>query len=351
MVYHNADVRQPVMELLRLRRETASVPGERAERDTARLALVVQGGGMRGVISAAMLSALDDMGYKNSFDVIFGCSAGAMNAAYFLAGETWYPLSIYYDDLATEDFVNFLRPLRRRPILNLGYAFDDVIRRRKPLAADAAVASSIDFRVVVTALDPPEPLIVSDFSSGEDLISALRASCWLPIAMPGSADFRGFRAVDGGVLMPSMDRAAMEDGCTHILSLRTQPTNQTVARRRLATYYVRSRLNRLAAGLGDAYKEVHDIAPQAQMRKHSHSPRETPKREASILEIAPPMTGRVSRHEIDPFKLLTAARVSYGVMFATAEGRSIQDLDDGFLQVVPRLTPVVLSQAKEVVDG
>jgi predicted patatin/cPLA2 family phospholipase len=348
MIYQDVAVRHPVMELLRLRRETASVPAQRGERDTARLGLLVQGGGMRGVISAAMLSALDDMGYKNSFDVVFGCSAGAMNAAYFLAGETWYPLSIYYDDLATEDFVNFLRPLRRRPILNLEYAFDQVVRQRKPLAADAAIACSIAFRVALTTLDPPEALIVSDFSSGEDLISALRASCWLPIAIPGSAEFRGFRAVDGGVLMPSMERAAMQDGCTHILSLRTQPIDQAAGRRRFATRYVRLRLNRLAPGLGDAYEEAHNTVPAVQTGRPSYGAGES---EPSHLEIAPPMSGRVSRHEIDPFKLLTAARIAYGVMFAAAEGRSIQDLDDGSLQVIPRLTPIVLNRAKDILNG
>src|SRR5690554_7677761 len=36
--------------------------------------------GMRGAISAAMLTALDDLGMTPAFDVVYGCSSGALNA-------------------------------------------------------------------------------------------------------------------------------------------------------------------------------------------------------------------------------------------------------------------------------
>jgi hypothetical protein len=48
----------------------------------SRLALAVEGGGMRGVVSAGMLFGLHDLGVGPPFfDEIFGASAGAMNAA------------------------------------------------------------------------------------------------------------------------------------------------------------------------------------------------------------------------------------------------------------------------------
>lgn len=60
---------------------------------------------MSGVISAAMLTALDDLGLRSVFDAVYSCSSGAINVAYFSAGETWYPLTIYFDDLSTKRFV------------------------------------------------------------------------------------------------------------------------------------------------------------------------------------------------------------------------------------------------------
>ena len=50
-------ISHPVVELIRRRAEQRSEPGSR--QDAHRLALVVEGGGMRGVVSAGMTSALE----------------------------------------------------------------------------------------------------------------------------------------------------------------------------------------------------------------------------------------------------------------------------------------------------
>ena len=39
----------------------------------------------------------------------------------------------------------------------------------------------------------------TDFTSPADLRAALMASAWLPLVVRGTADFRGRRALDGGV--------------------------------------------------------------------------------------------------------------------------------------------------------
>ena len=80
------DPEHPVLNLLRQRRDEGSLPGKRS--DEAKLGLAVEGGGMRGVVSASMLTAIDDLGFANCFDEIYACSSGAINAAYYLAGGT-----------------------------------------------------------------------------------------------------------------------------------------------------------------------------------------------------------------------------------------------------------------------
>jgi predicted acylesterase/phospholipase RssA len=42
---------------------------------------------MRGVVSAGMLVALEQLGTLDCFDSIWGASAGALNGAYFLTGQ------------------------------------------------------------------------------------------------------------------------------------------------------------------------------------------------------------------------------------------------------------------------
>jgi predicted acylesterase/phospholipase RssA len=51
------DLSHPVVDVLRRRAAGGSTPG--ARRDPHRVALVLEGGGMRGVVSAAMSAALE----------------------------------------------------------------------------------------------------------------------------------------------------------------------------------------------------------------------------------------------------------------------------------------------------
>jgi len=62
---------------------SGSRPGHRT--DPYKLGLVVQGGGMRGVVSAGALTVLHFLGLRRVFDATYGSSAGAMNLTYFLA--------------------------------------------------------------------------------------------------------------------------------------------------------------------------------------------------------------------------------------------------------------------------
>jgi predicted acylesterase/phospholipase RssA len=58
----SAQFPHPVLELIKRRLKEGSQPGRR--RDTALLALVVEGGGMRGAVSAGGLQALHDLNMR-----------------------------------------------------------------------------------------------------------------------------------------------------------------------------------------------------------------------------------------------------------------------------------------------
>jgi hypothetical protein len=78
---------KPVHEVLRVLGERAragSLPGER--RDGFRVALAIEGGGMRGTISAGMALALDELGLVSAFDAVYGASAGTIPAPGCSAG-------------------------------------------------------------------------------------------------------------------------------------------------------------------------------------------------------------------------------------------------------------------------
>src|SRR5260370_33183543 len=60
--------------------------GSGSRNDGHRLAIVVEGGSMRGVYTAGSLLALHFMGLWNLCDSAYGTSAGAVNTAHFLSG-------------------------------------------------------------------------------------------------------------------------------------------------------------------------------------------------------------------------------------------------------------------------
>lgn len=318
----------PVLQVLRARRASESQPGNRA--DAFKMGLAVEGGGVRGVVSAAMLCALEDLGFADSFDDIYACSAGAVNAAYFINRKTWFPLTIYFDDLSTGEFLNFRRILLHRAVMDLDYVFSDVLAKRKPLDYKKIINARQRFHVMVTDVDALKPLDVSEFTSVDDLRSAIVASTWLPVATKGTAIFRGGRAIDGGVLMHHPFRAAIADGCTHILSLSTRPIGPPRTRISLTDRFAARSLERMRPGLGrgfiDSVKEyVNKDRPY--LARSRRNPEENP----SVLDLAPlPGTPEVKRHELDRSLLLDGARSAYRAVHLAIERKD--------MIVAPRLT-------------
>lgn len=74
-----------VIKLIEKRFKTKSKPGSREAGDTAHLSLSIEGGGMRGAVSAGMASAIAVLGLSDCFDSIYGSSAGSVIGAYMVS--------------------------------------------------------------------------------------------------------------------------------------------------------------------------------------------------------------------------------------------------------------------------
>jgi Patatin-like phospholipase len=73
-----------VVELIVKRFHSQSIPGHRLADDTDILALSLEGGGMRGAVTAGMAAAIASLGLTNCFDRIYGSSAGSVIGAYMV---------------------------------------------------------------------------------------------------------------------------------------------------------------------------------------------------------------------------------------------------------------------------
>src|SRR5688572_6260419 len=110
--------------------------------DGRKLGLVVEGGAMRGIISCGALLGLEELGMTSVFDEVYGASAGASNAAYFLAGQAAYAVPIYYRDINN---TRFLRPVWSRKMVDIDYLFDEVIARKRALRVEKVLSSPSRF--------------------------------------------------------------------------------------------------------------------------------------------------------------------------------------------------------------
>ena len=210
----------PVVAVLRERAERGSVPG--ARQDPHRLALVLEGGGMRGVVSAAMTGALERLGFAACFDIVVGASAGAINGAGLLAGEAQRAAAAYCGPLASKTFVNPLRVLRGKPVIDV----NDVLELVTGIDAsghERVTGSGVKLLCVATDVESARPVVLQGMRTERELWDAILASSRMPWAGGPPVELNGRRYLDGGMGAPIPVAQALEAGATHVLVLQTRP--------------------------------------------------------------------------------------------------------------------------------
>lgn len=233
----------PVLEVLQSRLAVGSKPGARA--DGYKVGLAIEGGGMRGVLSAGMAAALKYLGLQDAIDVVYGSSAGSIIGAYFVSGQVpLYGASIYYDSICSDRFISKRALLsspyllgrsgravtdaagnKVRPVLYLDALLDEVIKETKPLDWDAFVKHSAKqpLKPVASSLTAMRSEILDGFSTLDELLDCLRASARVPGIAGDPVAINGAFYSDAMIFEPVPFRSALADGCTHVLVLRTKP--------------------------------------------------------------------------------------------------------------------------------
>ena len=210
----------PVIERLRRRRAEGSRPGRRT--DGRRIALIIEGGGMRGVVSAGMTAAIEQLGLTDAFDEVHGASAGAFNGAFLLAGQAAYLTALYPHGFGDPRFVSIPRALRGGPAFDMDYVIGEVWRHQRPLRVDAILACGIELHCTATDVDRAEIVDLTDLADGEEIRYALRASARLPWLAGDPVVFRGHRLLDA-TLAEAIPVHVAHATATDLLVLQTRP--------------------------------------------------------------------------------------------------------------------------------
>lgn len=133
-------------------------------------------------------------------------------------------LDIYTDHLALGSrFLSLRRYWSRTgcPAMDLDYLIDDVMGPAGvvPLDWDAVLASPLPLKVVASSLTSLRAEVLDDFVDAADLAECLKASANVPEIVGGPRSHRGHELVDAAVFEPLPVKAALRDGCTHVLAL------------------------------------------------------------------------------------------------------------------------------------
>ncbi|MBQ9549611.1 MAG: patatin family protein [Lachnospiraceae bacterium] len=163
---------------------------------TEKAALVLEGGGSRGVFTAGVLDYFMERGLY--FPYVVGVSAGACNALDYVSGQI---------GRSRDTFIVRDRSLRSFSFFNLfktGYLYDmdkpfrDFPYRDFPFDFDTFKNSGIICEMVATNIDTGKAEYLSDYKDNDRILEICRASSTLPLAAP-IVNIDGKRYMDGGL--------------------------------------------------------------------------------------------------------------------------------------------------------
>ena len=250
---------------------------------------------MRGVFAVGALDAFMARGF-HPFHLAIGVSAGACNLASHLAGQDGRNRRAYFELMTTRRFIDPLRALRGRSIVDLDWLWD-TLAEREPLDVARVVAHPTEFVVVGTSSATGDAVYVRP--DAQNMFDVLKASCALPVLYRGTITLSGQDVFDGGVADPIPVEEAYRRGARRILVIRSRP----------ATYVKKPRLENhlVSAVLRHRPKLVEAVHASPSRYRRAVDFIHSPPKGCTVIQLAPPDMLATTRTSRDTSKL----RVDY----------------------------------------
>lgn len=201
-------------------------------------ALVVEGGGMRGIFAAGVLNAFGNASF-DPFDLYIGVSAGACHLASHLAGQYDRNFDITLRYSLNSKFINPWRFLKGGHLMDLDWMWNQTITHYRLNLA--YLFSRLRFQkkeyiVVATSMTTGQALYCQPDES--TLEHYLKVSSAMPIFYRSILDVGGEKAIDGGIADSIPVREAHHRGATDITVIRSRSIDYVKRHSRVAATFV-----------------------------------------------------------------------------------------------------------------
>ena len=188
--------------------------------DLEQTALVVEGGGLRGVFASGVLDAFLDANF-DPFGLYLGVSSGAINLSSYLASQRGQGRDYYLRYATDERFINLGRFLRGGHWMDLDWFWQESMLNL-PFDLDAALSKlrARRFVMVATSLSAGKPLYLEPERG--TWLACLQASSAVPFMYRRAPLLGGEPTTDGGVSDPLPVEEAYRRGARRIVVLRSR---------------------------------------------------------------------------------------------------------------------------------
>ena len=165
-------------------------------RELTPMALVLEGGGLRGVFTCGVLDCFMDHGVR--FPFIVGVSAGACNGLSYMSGQRGRAKASNIDLMEEYKYVGFRYLLSQGCIMDYKLLFEDFPERIIPYDYEAYFANPTRFVMVTTNCLTGKAEYMEEKASAERVMSIVRASSSLPFVSTITY-VDGVPMLDGGI--------------------------------------------------------------------------------------------------------------------------------------------------------
>lgn len=213
-------------------KSTKKIEGE-YEKRMSKIALVLEGGGMRGIYTSGVLDFFLDQNLR--FQNIIGVSAGACNAASYISNQKGRHYNINKTYAKDPRYAGVRTFLRTGSIFGMKFIFEDIPDRLIPFDYDAYMNSNMTLETVVTnARSGQAEYLVAQ--GKKEINQFIMASSSIPVASKSvliGADLY----YDGGVADSIPVAHALEEGFDKQVIVLTQQRGFVKQRKNLAWFY------------------------------------------------------------------------------------------------------------------